>query len=128
MQNLNVAIENNDVKRIATVDDYATMYNIARLIETNNATVNPGNPTSASVLEPYSGDYTEKEVDNTFAKMFNNVPKKNAFLFNSDSNILLNDFANNNSQAIISYNGDLLFAMQGGDDNSSSTNESSFLE
>lgn len=123
---LNNNINNGNIKRVATVDDYSTLYPIGRLIETNNDRVNPGDHVTSSQLTPYQGGLTIEEATNTFKEMFGDSNKKNAFLFNSDSNILLNDFAADNSQAIISYNGDLFFAMQGGDIFSSTTNKNTF--
>ncbi len=108
--------------RAAVVDDYATLYSIARIMQTSNeannkVTVNPIY-TESGKLKSYDGDLSLDQAFNTLNYLFdfNKIKKKNAILLNSDSNTLLNDFAKNSSQAIISYNGDLLYAMQGGDD------------
>ena len=120
-------INNRNVARASVVDDFSTLYSVARLIETNNKTANAGDPIEENFgSTPYTGNLSISEAINTLSKMFNKHSRKNAFLFNSDSNILLNDFAQNGSQAIIAYNGDLLFAMQGGDSYSFSTDQSQF--
>ncbi|MDE5775221.1 MAG: hypothetical protein K2H51_02745, partial [Malacoplasma sp.] len=108
-------------ERTAVVDDYSTLYSIARIMQTENSnkiTVNP-DYTESNKLQSYEGNLSIEQAFDTLKYLFNfnKIKKKNAILLNSDSNTLLNDFAKDFSQAIISYNGDLLYAMQGGDDN-----------
>lgn len=127
MNTLYSKINDGSVKRASVVDDYATLYSVSRLIETNNQTVNAGSPIpNTAGSTPYKGSLSIDQATQTFKKMFQKPSVKNAFLFNSDSNILLNDFAQNGSQALVAYNGDLLYAMQGGDLYSYSTDNSVF--
>ncbi|MDE6429318.1 MAG: hypothetical protein K2K18_02260, partial [Malacoplasma sp.] len=118
-------------ERTAIVDDYSTLYSIARIMQTENdeTTVNP-DYTKSGKLKSYEGNLSIEESFDTLKYLFNfnQIKRKNSILLNSDSNTILNDFAKNFSQAIISYNGDLLYAMQGGDDFSYTTNEKDFQE
>ena len=117
-------------ERTAVVDDYSTLYSIARIMQTENSnkiTVNP-DYTESNKLQSYEGKLSIEQAFDTLKYLFNfdKIEKKNAILLNSDSNTLLNDFAKDFSQAIISYNGDLLYAMQGGDDNNYLNDEEDF--
>lgn len=103
-------------KKIAMIDDYRTVYSIPRLIQTESA----GTPN----VNPDAGANGEKEIpinsfEETYSLLSTKFPEKNTFLLNSDSNFILNDFADpKGSSAGIMYNGDLLYAIQGGDNSS----------
>lgn len=120
MNSLSNSIDANKISKVATIEDYATLYSIGRSIETNGLTANVGDAISdgdfQNKLDSWSKTENITSFENTFKLMFQNVDKKNVFYLNPDSNNILNDFANpEGSQAVISYNGDLLFAFQGGD-------------
>ncbi|MBD5445990.1 MAG: hypothetical protein HDR31_01590 [Mycoplasma sp.] len=119
-------VNSNDIKKIAAIEDYRTLYSIAHLIEDeakNNAeiTVNPGTEKNSGYVNPNSKltDYTAKIPYDSFVRTYEYLAKDlshNKYYFNSDSNNILNDFADpKGAQAIMSYNGDLLYAAQGGD-------------
>lgn len=103
-------------KKIAMIDDYRSVYSIPRLIQTEKN----GDPN----VNPDAGPQGEKVIsidtfENTYSLLSSKFPEKNTFLLNSDSNFILNDFADpNGSSAGIMYNGDLLYAIQGGDNSS----------
>lgn len=112
--------KNKEFNKIAMIDDYRSIYSIPRLIQTkDNPTVNPGNPVSTNPQKPIKPEqdatYSIDEFENTYSLLKSNF-KPNSFLLNSDSNIILNDFTDDRgSDAGIMYNGDALYAYQGGD-------------
>lgn len=108
--------KNKPINKIGMIDDFRTIYSIPRLIESNNESVNPGKIQKKEDNIRNQQTYSIEE----FVKTYNNLKKffsnNDSFLLNSDSNIILNDLANRNgNQASILYNGDAIFAFQGGD-------------
>lgn len=98
--------------KIAMVDDSRTVYDMCKLIQDqqdyptqeNNWNINPS---SANIsINEFKTTY------NTFTGQFNH----NSFYLNSDSNEVLTSFAehNNGNNSIFAYNGDILYAIQGG--------------
>ncbi|MDE5545780.1 MAG: hypothetical protein K2I76_04165 [Malacoplasma sp.] len=102
------------VKKISAVDDSRTLYSIGRLVETNDQNINPGN-SQPQLSETYEIVESEKDYFQTYQNLISGL-SKNTYYLNSDSNNVLNSFAAlNGSEAIFSYNGDILFGIQGGD-------------
>lgn len=100
----------NQLNHIAVIDDSSTLYSLARLVQTSNTT-------TPTVMVEQQENQTVNSFKETYQKFFGAFKRKNQFLFNSDSTVITNDFANpNGSQGAIFYNGDLLYALQGGDD------------
>lgn len=102
--------EGLNYNKIAMIDDFRSIYSIPRIIETQKSggmvNVNPPH-TSISTIADFQRTY------NYLSSLFG----LNSFLLNSDSGQILNNFANpKGSQIGIMYNGDLLYAVQGGDD------------
>lgn len=120
-QKLINSINSDDITKTAIVEDYATIYGIGRTIQTNNLTSNAGKPVDSNgnyenSLISETSTHSQEDFAKTYNEIFKNLNKKNAFYLNPDSNNILNDFASPvGSQAVISYNGDLLFSFQGGD-------------
>ncbi|KFB07769.1 type 2 periplasmic-binding domain-containing protein [Malacoplasma iowae] len=103
-------------KKIAMIDDYRTVYSIPRLIETESS----GSPNVNPNAGPKGEDVvTINNFVNTYGILSSNFTESNTFLLNSDSNFILNDFADPKGASVgIMYNGDLLYAIQGGDNGS----------
>ena len=120
--------------RIALIDDYRSIYSIPRLIQTqknssnnssNNSsptipTINPGNAnniTNTPVKPENNKTFSIQEFETTYKYLSDPFEgQKNSFLLNTDSNTILNNFADpKGSDAAILYNGDALYAFQGGD-------------
>lgn len=112
----NITGEGKTFNKISIIDDYRSIYSIPRLIETKDSP----NPT----VNPINSDFiTIDDFYNTYKYLTFFFKEKNSFYLNSDSNTILNNFANlNGSDAGIMYNGDILYAFQGGD-NYSDENE-----
>lgn len=95
--------------KIAMINDYRSIYSIPRIIETQssgNVNVNP----------PLGSKATISDFQITYNYLSSLFPL-NSFLLNSDSGEILNNFANPKGSKIgIMYNGDLLYAIQGGDE------------
>lgn len=108
--------------KIAMIDDYRTIYSIPRLIETNNVDMQNGGPT----VNPDNELGKVNTIDTyrkTYENLSNKFTEKNTFLLNSDSGTILNDFSNPKGADLgIMYNGDLLYALLGGDEYSDSDN------
>lgn len=125
---------NNQINRIAMIDDFRSIYSIPRLMQTNGETVNPGNPiineNPDTPLKPIPNQtYSISVFEKTFNYLKDAFTNKNSFLLNSDSGTILNDFASiNGSDAGIMYNGDVLYAFQGGDNYSSDESFSEWLK
>lgn len=95
--------------KIAMIDDYRTVYSIPRIIQTDvmGSTVS---------VNPPSGKISIDEFQKTY-EILSNRFASNSFLLNSDSGLILNNFANPaGSDVAIMYNGDFLYALQGGDE------------
>ncbi|MDE5767569.1 MAG: hypothetical protein K2H56_03395 [Malacoplasma sp.] len=104
----------NYVKKVSAVDDSRTLYSIGRLVETNDQNINPG-PLQPQLSTTYETVDTEINYSKTYQNLITGMPR-NKYYLNSDSNNVLNSFAAlNGSEAIFSYNGDILFGIQGGD-------------
>lgn len=114
--------ENKDINKIIAIDDYRSLYSIVRLIQTENdefPTVNPGNA-NTTPNKPINPGVNKNFDKSYFYEAFSLLKKyfkqRNSFVLNSDSNLVLNDLANiKGSKASILYNGDALYAYQGGD-------------
>ena len=116
-KNIMDAIKENKVKKISATDDARILYSIARLIETDGQNVNPGETIKPNQYSTtYENLVSKEDYIKTYLNLSEGLPKDKYYL-NSDSNNVLNSFAPiNGSDAIFSYNGDILFGTQGGDD------------
>lgn len=95
--------------KIAMINDYRSIYSIPRIIETQSSG-------SVNVNPPSNSKTTINDFQITYNYLSGLFPL-NSFLLNSDSGEILNNFANpKGSQVGIMYNGDLLYAIQGGDE------------
>ncbi len=107
-----------EYNKIAMIDDYRTIYSIPRLIESNGSQVNPSKSNTIISIN---------EFENTYSYLSKYFSEQNSFLLNSDSGIILNNFANKKgADSGIMYNGDLLYAMLGGDEYSEDLTSSPF--
>lgn len=103
--NLDERFNPKDNHRIAMVDDGNTIYDVARIIETNGETNQiPSNDTSLTRMKKTFGSITDK---------FSNK-STSWFYLNSDSGLIAWSLANpNGSIAALSWTGDLIYAAQG---------------
>ncbi len=104
------------INRIAMIDDYRSIYSIPRLMQTKNTenpTVNPGDPNS---VNDENIKYDIQTFKDTYSLLYKDFPQVNSFLLNSDSNLILNNIVDEEgSDAAILYNGDALYSFQSGD-------------
>lgn len=92
-----------EFNRISMIDDTRTMYGLSRRI---NGKLN---------INPDVGDKSIKDFNKELSPLKNYLGDDKV-IFNTDSGVALNDFANDNgSDVLIAYNGDLLYATYGGD-------------
>ncbi|BAC44652.1 hypothetical protein D8X55_01130 [Malacoplasma penetrans] len=106
-------INNRDVTKIASQNDFRFLYSMSRLSETDGATVNQTIETNQ--LKTFNENINRSEYEKSYINFVENLPK-NTFYLNTDSNNVLNEFASlTGSDSILSYNGDILYSAQGGD-------------
>lgn len=101
---------------VMMIKDARTVYDVCKLI--NNQDINPNeaiislnnkNNVSSPSIEEISSTY-----DNIYKK-YSGIKNKNIITFNSDSNVILNKFANNEINGAFFYNGDAIYSLIGGD-------------
>ncbi|MEF9984861.1 MAG: hypothetical protein RSC02_01595 [Malacoplasma sp.] len=94
--------------KIALISDFRSIYSIPRIMQTQGIEANVNPPSNVKT--------TIAEFQQTY-QYLTSLFSINSFLLNSDSGVILNNFANpKGSDVGIMYNGDLLYAAQGGDD------------
>ncbi|MGL4647149.1 MAG: hypothetical protein ACRCVI_00230 [Mycoplasmoidaceae bacterium] len=92
--------------RAIAIEDARTLFSLGKLVEGENVDVNPS-----------PNENTIEQFDTVYNFLYEYFGDKNKIIFNSDSGNVLNDIANpNGSDIAIMYNGDVLYAMQGGDE------------
>ncbi|MCF0217835.1 MAG: hypothetical protein HUJ42_02195 [Malacoplasma sp.] len=108
----------NEINKISSVDDSRSLYSISKLIQNSSlnvaANINPGDA-QTGLSTTLENTISINDYENTYLYL-NQDLARNTFYLNSDSNNVLNSFASlSGSDAIFSYNGDILFGTQGGD-------------
>lgn len=98
--------------KIAMVDDSRTVYDMCKLIQNQQDFPDDENQWN---INPTSQDISINEFKNTYSK-FTDQFDTNYFYLNTDSNEVLTSFAEhkNGNNSIFAYNGDILYATQGG--------------
>lgn len=95
--------KNKNEPKLIALNDPRTMYSIPREIQSDN--INPESNSSIDNLEK-----TYKLLANEFNSISNN-----SVTFNSDSNVILNKVATGEVNGAFCFNGDALYATNGGD-------------
>lgn len=101
---------------VMMIKDARTVYDVCKLI--NNEDINPINSTISLENKFNNLSPTIEEMSNTYNEIYKyyaNIDNKNIITFNSDSNIILNKFANNEINGAFFYNGDAIYSLIGGD-------------
>lgn len=105
------AADNKLINRVSTIADEATLFQIAQIVDSE---LNRG----GKIEELQKNTLSIEDYIRVFNSLFGDFyDHKNTFFFNTDSNIVLNNFAAQTSnEAILSYNGDVLYGALGGDE------------
>ena len=114
---------NSKNSSVMMIDDSRSVYNVAKIVGSDSDI----NPSSGVLLSGTNLNSTNalsiKNFDETYdniAKYYTNK-KKNILTFNSDSSIVLNKIALNQTKGAFMYNGDAIYAAMGGDNESNQT-------
>lgn len=101
---------------VMMIKDARTVFDVCNLI--NEKDINPINATISKDNKNNIESPTIDQMDqiyNTILNYYNPIGNKNTITFNSDSNIVLNKFANNEINGAFFYNGDAIYSLMGGD-------------
>lgn len=108
-------LENNS--SVMMIKDARTVFDICNLIEGKN--INPQNAIISIDNKNNNSSPTIDEMNEVYNSIYNNyysgISNKNIITFNSDSNVVLNKFANNEINGAFFYNGDAIYSLMGGD-------------
>ncbi|WP_052663042.1 hypothetical protein [Mycoplasmoides pirum] len=101
--------------RMGGVEDERTLFSVSNLVNSNNQNVNPINLSLKPSIDEYKNVYKQLSNGNrintrTLGK--NPIP----IFLNSDSSVILNKLATNSLNGAMMFNGDAIFAAQGGED------------
>lgn len=99
----------NNIPNLMAIDDPRTIYSIPKVMENHNSdiSIDPQPNSSLNSLET-TFDFLNKEL--------NKIKGNNIISFNSDSNTILNKIAKKEIFGAFIFNGDAIFASQGGDE------------
>lgn len=107
-------LENNS--SVMMIKDARTVFDICNLIDGKNInpqdaiiSINNKNNNSSPTIDEMN------EIYNSIYNYYSGISNKNIITFNSDSNIVLNKFANNEINGAFFYNGDAIYSLMGGD-------------
>lgn len=114
---------NSKNSNVMMIDDSRSVYNVAKFVG-NDSDINPSSGvlfpgTSLNSTNALSIKHFDETYDN-IAKYYTNK-KKNILTFNSDSSIVLNKIALNQTKGAFMYNGDAIYAAMGGDNENNQT-------
>lgn len=102
---------------VMMIKDARTVFDICNLIEGKN--INPQNAIISIDNKNNNSSPTIDEMNEVYNSIYNNyysgISNKNIITFNSDSNVVLNKFANNEINGAFFYNGDAIYSLMGGD-------------
>lgn len=102
---------------VMMIKDARTVFDICNLIEGKN--INPQNAIISINNKNNNSSPTIDEMNEVYNSIYNNyysgISNKNIITFNSDSNVVLNKFANNEINGAFFYNGDAIYSLMGGD-------------
>ncbi len=101
--------------KLAAVEDERSLFSVANLIASQNATVNPSPDSVRPSIPEYEGifrNWSDGSRINTATLGKNPVP----IFLNSDSTAILNRLATGAVNGAFLFNGDAIFAAQGGED------------
>ena len=107
-------LENNS--SVMMIKDARTVFDICNLIDGKN--INPQNAIISINNKNNNSSPTIDEMNQIYNKIYNyysGISNKNIITFNSDSNVVLNKFANNEINGAFFYNGDAIYSLMGGD-------------
>ncbi len=106
---------------VMMIDDSRSVYDIARFVsDASDINPSPGILNSGVDLNSAIAPSIQN-LNNTYdniAKYYTNKKKRNILTFNSDSSIVLNKIALNQTKGAFMYNGDAIYAAMGGDNES----------
>lgn len=109
-------------KSLMMVDDARTIFGLSKIvydIEKNKPNINI-NPIDGQLGS--TSQTTIKQFEEIYSNLLRNINNSNtSFILNSDSNLISNKLAKNEVKAAFLYNGDAIFAAQGGDYSQSSS-------
>ena len=101
---------------VMMIKDARTVFDICNLIDGKNInpenaiiSINNKNNNSSPTIDEMS------QIYNSIYKYYSGISNKNIITFNSDSNVVLNKFANNEINGAFFYNGDAIYSLMGGD-------------
>ena len=101
---------------VMMIKDARTVFDVCNLMK--NDDINPINATiskdNKNNIESPSIDQMD-QIYSIILNYYNPIDNKNTITFNSDSNIVLNKFANNEINGAFFYNGDAIYSLMGGD-------------
>ncbi len=101
---------------VMMIKDARTVFDVCNLMTNDDI-----NPTGALISKDKKNNMTSptiSEMDKIYNKIwdyYNPIANKNTITFNSDSNVILNKFANNEINGAFFYNGDAIYSLIGGD-------------
>lgn len=98
------------------IKDARTVFDVCNLIDGKN--INPENAIISIDNKNNVSSPTIDEMNEIYNNIYNyylGINNKNIITFNSDSNVVLNKFANNEINGAFFYNGDAIYSLMGGD-------------
>ena len=101
---------------VMMIKDARTVFDICNLI--NGKNINPQNAIISIDNKNNNSSPTIDEMNEVYNSIYNyysGISNKNIITFNSDSNVVLNKFANNEINGAFFYNGDAIYSLMGGD-------------
>lgn len=107
-------LENNS--SVMMIKDARTVFDICNLIDGKN--INPQNAIISINNKNNNSSPTIDKMNEVYNRIYNyysGISNKNIITFNSDSNVVLNKFANNEINGAFFYNGDAIYSLMGGD-------------
>lgn len=117
------SIQNNKFLKnnssVMMIKDARTVFDVCNLIDEKN--INPVNAIISIDNKNNVSSPTIDEMNEIYNNIYNyylGINNKNIITFNSDSNVVLNKFANNEINGAFFYNGDAIYSLIGGDSTS----------
>lgn len=117
------SIQNNKFLKnnssVMMIKDARTVFDVCNLINEKN--INPENAIISIDNKNNVSSPTIDEMNEIYNNIYNyylGINNKNIITFNSDSNVVLNKFANNEINGAFFYNGDAIYSLMGGDSTS----------
>lgn len=101
---------------VMMIKDARTVFDVSNLVVGKD--INPPNANISIDYKNNNSSPTIEEMSETYNNIYNyycGFNNKNVITFNSDSNVVLNKFANNEINGAFFYNGDAIYSLMGGD-------------